>query len=60
MVVVLGEVVGDAQIRVCTSAPPSSSALTSSPVAALTKGGPPRKIVPCSLTMIASSAIAGT
>ena len=30
----------------CTSAPPSSSAVTSSPVAAFTSGGPPRKIVP--------------
>lgn len=33
----------------CSSAPPSSSALTSSPVAALTKGGPPRKMVPLPL-----------
>jgi acetyl-CoA carboxylase carboxyltransferase component len=40
--------------------PPRSSALTTSPVAALTSGGPPRKIVPCSLTMIDSSHIAGT
>ena len=46
--------------RVCTSAPPSSSALTSSPVAAFTRGGPARKIVPCSLTMMVSSDIAGT
>ena len=46
--------------RVCTSAPPSSSAVTTSPVAAFTSGGPPRKIVPCSLTMIDSSDIAGT
>ena len=48
------------EMRVCTSAPPSSSAETISPVAAFTSGGPPRKIVPCSLTMIDSSAIAGT
>ena len=47
-------------IRVCTSAPPSSSAETRSPVAAFTSGGPPRKIVPCSLTITASSDIAGT
>ncbi len=47
-------------IRVCTSPPPSSSALTTSPMAAFTSGGPPRKIVPCSLTMIDSSDIAGT
>ena len=32
--------------RVCTSAPPSSSAVTSWPVAAFTSGGPPMKIVP--------------
>ena len=42
-----------------TSAPPSSSAVTSSPVAAFTSGGPPRKIVPVPLTMIVSSDIAG-
>ena len=34
--------------------------MTTSPVAAFTSGGPPRKIVPWSLTMTASSAIAGT
>jgi hypothetical protein len=45
---------------VCTSAPPSSSALTTSPVAAFTSGGPPRKIVPWLRTMIVSSDIAGT
>ncbi len=45
--------------RVCTSPPPRSSALTISPMAAFTSGGPPRKIVPCSLTMIDSSLIAG-
>ena len=41
--------------RVCTSPPPRSSALTTSPVAAFTSGGPPRKMVPCSLTMMDSS-----
>ena len=45
---------------VCTSAPPSASASTSSPVAAFTSGGPPRKMVPCSRTMMVSSLIAGT
>ena len=40
--------------------PPNSSADISSPVAALTNGGPPRKIVPCFRTMILSSAMAGT
>ena len=48
------------EVRAWTSPPPSSSAVTISPVAALTRGGPPRKIVPCSRTMIVSSHIAGT
>ena len=40
-------VVGDARSwRAWTSAPPSSSAVTSWPVAAFTSGGPPMKIVP--------------
>ena len=43
-----------------TSAPPRSSAVTSSPVAAFTSGGPPRKIVPVPRTMTVSSDIAGT
>ena len=34
--------------------------MTSSPVAAFTSGGPPRKIVPCSRTITLSSLIAGT
>ena len=46
--------------RVCTSPPPRSSAVTTSPVAAFTSGGPPRKIVPWSFTMMDSSLIAGT
>ena len=46
--------------RECRSAPPSSSAETTSPVAAFTSGGPPRKIVPCPRTMTLSSLIAGT
>ena len=41
-------------------APPSSSAVTSSPVAAFTSGGPPMKIVPVPSTMTVSSLIAGT
>ena len=44
----------------CICPPPSSSALTSSPVAAFTSGGPPRKIVPWSRTMTVWSLIAGT
>ncbi len=48
------------EISVCTKAPPSSSADTSSPVAAFTSGGPPRKMVPVPSTMIVSSLIAGT
>ena len=39
-------------LRACTSAPPRSSAETTSPVAAFTSGGPPRKMVPCPLTMM--------
>ena len=46
--------------RVWTSEPPSSSGVTSSPVAAFTSGGPPRKIVPVPRTMTVSSLIAGT
>ena len=42
-----------------SAAPPSSSAVTSSPVAAFTSGGPPMKIVPVPSTMIVSSLIAG-
>ena len=37
--------------RPWVSAPPSSSALITSPVAAFTSGGPPRKMVPCPRTM---------
>ncbi len=48
------------EMRVWTSAPPRSSALTSSPVAAFTSGGPPMKIVPVPLTMTVSSLMAGT
>ena len=44
---------------VCRSAPPRSSAETSSPVADLTSGGPARNMVPLPLTMIDSSDIAG-
>ena len=40
--------------------PPNSSAVTSSPVAALTKGGPPKKMVPVLFTIIAWSDMAGT
>ena len=47
-------------MRAWTLAPPRSSALTSSPVAAFTSGGPPRKIVPVPRTMTVSSLIAGT
>ena len=44
----------------CISPPPSSSAVTISPVAAFTNGGPARKIVPWLRTITASSLIAGT
>ncbi len=43
-----------------TSAPPSSSAVTSCPVAAFTSGGPPMKIVPVPRTITVSSDMAGT
>ena len=36
------------------------SCVATSPVAAFTSGGPPRKIVPCSRTITVSSLIAGT
>jgi hypothetical protein len=48
------------ETRLCSSPPPSSSAVTTSPVAALTRGGPPRKIVPWPRTITASSLMAGT
>ena len=47
-------------MRACTSAPPSSSAVTSSPVAAFTSGGPARKIVPVPCTITLWSHMAGT
>src|SRR5256885_15065557 len=47
------------ETRVCTSAPPSSSAETSTPVAAFTRGGPPMKIVPWPFTITVSSLMAG-
>ena len=60
MVVVVGEVIGDARKLCVNFSTAHSCAFTSSPVAALTSGGPPRKIVPVSLTMIVSSDMAGT
>ena len=39
---------------------PKSSAETTSPVAAFTRGGPPRKMVPVPLTITLSSDMAGT
>ena len=47
-------------VREWRSPPPSSSAVTISPVAAFTSGGPPRKIVPWPWTMTVSSDMAGT
>ena len=46
--------------RPWVSAPPSSSAEMTSPVAAFTNGGPARKMAPWFLTMIVSSDMAGT
>lgn len=51
---------GDLTYLQWRSAPPRSSAEISSPVAAFTSGGPPRKMVPCLRTIIDSSAMAGT
>ena len=48
------------EVRVCSSPPPSSSGVTSSPMAAFTSGGPPRKMVPWLRTITVSSLIAGT
>src|SRR6202008_4922894 len=42
--------------RPWVSAPPSSSAVITSPVAAFTNGGPPKKNAPCVLTGTVSSA----
>ena len=44
----------------CNVAPPKSSAVTISPVAACTRGGPPRKMVPILCIITASSAMVGT
>ena len=62
VVFVVAAVVGYlvSHVRVWTPDPPRSSAETSSPVAAFTSGGPPRKIVPVPRTMTVSSLIAGT
>ena len=61
MFVILGEVVDHARLaRVQVAAAEVLGAEISSPVAAFTSGGPARKIVPCSRTMMLSSHIAGT
>ena len=46
--------------RPWVSAPPSSVAVITSPVAAFTRGGPPRKMVPWPRTITVSSLMAGT
>ena len=57
----VGEVVDHAgAARVHVAAAELLGAVTSSPVAAFTSGGPPRKIVPCSRTITVSSLMAGT
>jgi hypothetical protein len=59
--VVLGQVIGHArQPRVHVAAAKILGADTTSPVAAFTSGGPARKIVPCSRTMMVTSDMAGT
>ena len=50
----------DPRVTVLVASEMNASALTTSPVAALTSGGPPRKMVPLPLTMTLSSAMAGT
>ena len=59
--IVFGKVVCDArQARVHVSATKILGLYSPSPVAALTSGGPARKMVPVPLTMTVSSDIAGT
>src|SRR6478609_1110089 len=58
--VVMGQMSVTPEVFECRSPPPRSSAVTTSPVAAFTSGGPPKKIVPWLRTMTASSLIAGT
>ena len=60
MLVVVGEVVGDARQPGVDVGAAQVLGLTSSPVAAFTSGGPPMKIVPVPLTITVSSLIAGT
>lgn len=48
------------ETEVCILPPPRSSALTTSPVAALTSGGPAKKICPWPSTIMDSSLMAGT
>ncbi len=48
-------VIGDTSDARVDISPPSSSAVTSPPVAAFISSGPARKMVPCPLTMMVSS-----
>jgi hypothetical protein len=58
--VVLGQVVGHARQPRVHVAAAQVLGDTTSPVAAFTSGGPPRKMVPWLRTMMVSSLIAGT
>ena len=60
MLVVERLVVGDAGAAGVDLGAAELLGVTSSPVAAFTSGGPPRKIVPVPRTMTVSSLIAGT
>jgi hypothetical protein len=60
MVIILREMIRNPALARVDICPAQFFRVTSSPVAALTSGGPPRKIVPAPLTMMASSLIAGT
>ena len=51
LILVGGRIVAVPETLVCMSAPPSASAVTTSPVAAFTSGGPPRKMAPLPRTM---------
>lgn len=60
MFVIVGKMVGHARLAAVQVAAAQILGRDHLPVAACTSGGPARKIVPCSFTMMDSSLIAGT
>ena len=60
LAVVGGQMVGDTRSAGVQIAAAELLGVTTSPVAAFTRGGPPRKMVPWLATMTASSLMAGT